>query len=227
VEIQHREMIACAVVRQTQALHEDFAIVSIHPLPHNAMQFGPVREVIREFLEDHMGARVRDIQPTHLGQALLQFVHNYDRDSLVNNSPHPYDDVEFSLVRHNQGINWRAMNFNRECWLMLMGFPLNYWNNEAIQSALASFGRVILWKNDRSHLARLIVRARVTELEDVPYFILITEGEEFHGESWTVQCKILGQQLLGVQPVDEEPISLLPINGLPPLFDFIGLGQPG
>jgi hypothetical protein len=58
VEIQHREMMARAVIRQTQALHEDFAIVSVHPLPHNAMQFGPVREVVREFLEDHMGARV-------------------------------------------------------------------------------------------------------------------------------------------------------------------------
>jgi hypothetical protein len=123
---------ARAVVRQTQALHEDFAIVSVHPLPHNAMQFGPVREVVREFLEDHMGARVRDIQPTHLGQALVQFVHIYDWDSLVNNSSHPYGDVEFSLVRHNQGRNWWAMNFNRECWLMLMSFPLDYWNNEAI-----------------------------------------------------------------------------------------------
>jgi hypothetical protein len=144
VEIQHREMMARAVVRQTQALHEDFAIVSVHPLPHNAMQFRPVREVVREFLDDHMGAKVRDIQPTHLGQALVQFVHIHDRDSLVNNSLHPYDDVEFSLVRHNQGRNWQALNFNRECWLMLMGFPLDYWNNEAIQSVLASFGRVIL-----------------------------------------------------------------------------------
>jgi hypothetical protein len=105
VEIQHREMMAHVVVRQTQTMHEDFAVVSVHPVPHNAMQFEPVREVVREFLEDHMGARVYDIQSTHLGQALVQFVHIHHRDYLVNNSPHPYGDVDFSLVRHNQGRN--------------------------------------------------------------------------------------------------------------------------
>jgi hypothetical protein len=42
-----------------------------------------------------------------------------------------------------------------------------------------------------------------------------------------VQCEILEQQLLGAQPVDEEPIPQLPINGQPSLFDFIGLRQPG
>jgi hypothetical protein len=24
------------------------------------------------------------------------------------------------------------MNFNKDCWLMLMGFPLDYWNEEDI-----------------------------------------------------------------------------------------------
>jgi hypothetical protein len=108
-------------------------------------------------------------------------------------------------------------------------FPLDYWNNEAIQNTLASFGRVILWENDRRHLARLLVRARVTNLQDVPHFILIIDGEEFHGESWMVQCEILEQHMLGGggQPTDEEPVPQLPINGQPPMFDFIRLGHPG
>jgi hypothetical protein len=50
--------------------------------------------------------RVRDIQPTHLGQALVQFVHAHDKDCMVNNSLHPYGGgVNFHLVRYNQGIN--------------------------------------------------------------------------------------------------------------------------
>jgi hypothetical protein len=70
---------------------------------------------VHEFLDDHMNIHIREIQPTYLGKALVRFVHAHDRDMLVNNSPYPYGDVEFSLVRHNQGRNWRAMFFNREC----------------------------------------------------------------------------------------------------------------
>jgi hypothetical protein len=69
---------------------------------------------------------------------------------------------------------------------MLMGFPLDHWNHECIQSAVSSFGRVLLWENDRRNLARLLVRARVTDLQDVPHFIILTESKGFQGESWTI-----------------------------------------
>jgi hypothetical protein len=193
LEIQHREVMARAVVQHHQATHEDFAIVSFNPLPANTLHFPAVHEVVHEYLEEHMNVQIRDIQPSHLGQALVRFVHVHDRDSLVNNSPHPYGEVNFNLVRHNQGRNWRAMNFNRDCWLMLLGFPLDHWNNVSIQSAIASFGKVVIWENDRTNLARLLVRAQVTDLQDVPHFIVLSESEGFLGHSWTVQCKILEQ----------------------------------
>lgn len=53
-------------------------------------------------------------------------------------------------------------------------------------------------------MARIIIRARVTELDDVPQFILLTENEGFQDLSWTVQCEILQQQLLGALPADED-----------------------
>jgi hypothetical protein len=150
------------VVQHLQTTHEDFGIVSINLLPANALHFSTVHEVVPEYLEEHMDVHVRDIQPTHLGQALVHFVHIHDRDSMVNGSPHPYRGVNFSLVHHNQGRNWHAMNFNREGWLMLLGFQLDHWNNGSIHSVIASFGRIILWENDRNNLARLMVRATVT-----------------------------------------------------------------
>jgi hypothetical protein len=69
---------------------------------------------------------------------------------------------------------------------MLLGFPLDYWNNDNIQSTLASSARMLMWENDRDHLARLMVRARVTDLQDVPYFLVLIEAEGFQGESWMV-----------------------------------------
>jgi hypothetical protein len=109
---------------------------------------------------------------------------------------------------------------------MLLGFPLDYWTHESIQSAIGAFGRVVLWENDKNHLARLLVRARVTDLQEVPHFIVLTDAEGFNGESWTVQCEILEQELLGQLLPNEEPVPAVPDNGQQPLFDFLGLGQP-
>jgi hypothetical protein len=42
---------------------------------------------------------------------------------------------------------------------------------------IASFGRIILWENDMHNLARLMVHARVTDLQDVPHFLVLTDVE--------------------------------------------------
>jgi hypothetical protein len=69
---------------------------------------------------------------------------------------------------------------------MLMGFPLDHWNSDSIQSAIGFFGQLLLWENDRAHLDRLIVKSRVIELEGVPHFIVLFEAKGFQGESCTV-----------------------------------------
>jgi hypothetical protein len=173
----------------------------------------------------HVG--IRDIQPTHLGQALVRFDNIFYRDMPVNNSPHPNGGVNFQVVHHNATNNWRAIQFNQECWLMFLGFPLDYWSNDNIQNALGCFGRMIMWENDRDHLALLMVRARVTDLREVPYFLVLTEAKGFQGESWTVQVEIVEQEMLGALSTDEEPVPVLHENGQPLMFDFFGLGQQG
>jgi hypothetical protein len=66
MEVQHCELMVRAVMRHAPPTHEDFAIVSINPLPDNVLQFVAVHEVVHEFLDEHMNVRIRDIQPTHL-----------------------------------------------------------------------------------------------------------------------------------------------------------------
>jgi hypothetical protein len=88
LNIPHREMMSKAIVRRAPRNHEDFAIVSLHPLPLNApMQFPAVQEVMFEFLEEHLHVESRECQHTHLGQALVRFGNAHIRDILVNQSP--------------------------------------------------------------------------------------------------------------------------------------------
>ena len=81
------------------------AIVTIDPLPNNALHFPMVREVLEEFLirERHLG--ISDVQPSHLGQVLVCFNSLVDRDSMVINIPHQMGDVNVTFTRHNQGRN--------------------------------------------------------------------------------------------------------------------------
>jgi hypothetical protein len=65
LQVQHREMMVRAVAHRPQAAHEDYGIVTIHPLPDNALQFAAVREVVQEFLEENMNIMIWDIQHTH------------------------------------------------------------------------------------------------------------------------------------------------------------------
>jgi hypothetical protein len=96
--------------------------------------------------------------------------------------------------------------FNRECWLMLLGFPLDYRSSEYLHATIGSFGRLILWEEDRHNVTRTLLRVRVTSLEEVPQFIVFSKAEGFIGASWTMQCEIIQQNMLGGQPQDEDPV---------------------
>lgn len=186
--------------------HEDWAIVIIEPFPQHLVIFANTRDAIRDFLVINQDIRFRDIQRTHLGQALVRFESVYDRDNLVNIGPHQFGDVQLTFHRHDHGRNFRALNFNRECWLILVGFPLDCWAQGHVESAIVPFGRLTFWEEDRGNMARLLVRARVADLVDVPQFIVLTDGEGFQGFSWTIQVKIMQQELMGALPQDEDPI---------------------
>lgn len=107
---------------------------------------------------------------------------------------------------------------------MLLGSPLDYWHRKNIEAAIATFDRLLVWEGDERYLARIIIKVRVLSLQEVPRFIVISDGEGFVGESWTVQCEILMQDMLGYIPQDEDPVPDIP-NDQEPLFDFFGFGQ--
>jgi hypothetical protein len=109
---------------------------------------------------------------------------------------------------------------------MLLGFPLDYRSSEYLQATIGSFGRLILWEEDRHNVTRTLLRVRVMSLEEVSQFIVFSEAEGFIGDSWTVQCEIIQQNMLGGQPQDEDPALEAPKDGQQLPLAFFGLSQP-
>ena len=148
----------------------------------------------------------REIQPCPSGEACVQFRHVRDRDRLIRHSPHPLGDVFISFIPHNKGRNWRRLHFNRTCWLLFVGVPFDYCNTEDIVAAIAKWGRIISWEKEDALRGKILVKARVTELIDIPKSIRWSEGECFEEESWTSSVEVLLEEMLGGGPADEDPI---------------------
>lgn len=71
VDLPKREFMCRAVATmRPPPTNEDLAIVSFDPLPGNVLNFGAVRNIVREFLIGRC-INLRDILPCHLGQAYL------------------------------------------------------------------------------------------------------------------------------------------------------------
>lgn len=72
---------------------------------------------------------------------------------------------------------------------------------------------------------RLLVRARVNDLQKLPQFIVYSDPDTLNDDSWTIQCELLLHHP-HEGPPQEDPIpeDVNFENGMP--FDFFGLGQP-
>nr|TKW20953.1 hypothetical protein SEVIR_4G194400v2 [Setaria viridis] len=201
----------------------DVAIAKIEPLPQLQVSFQSIRELLDDFLRNHKGLALHSIQPCPYGQAYVRFHFVHDKDFLIGGGQHQYGQYRISFSDHNRGWNNRLTTMNCEAWVMLLGLNIDYWTKSDIEKAVAVFGRLLVWEEDPNNLARVIVKVRVVDLTEIPWFLVCSEGEDFEGNSWTVQCEILQYRLLGVGPEDE---NQPPDEVDPHMFDFFGYGQP-
>nr|TKW37264.1 hypothetical protein SEVIR_1G036261v2 [Setaria viridis] len=180
VLVQGRPKLSRVVIPRVVPSNEDLAIVTVNNFPPGEIPFADVRNSILGLLEGQYELCVMDVQRSsfHRAQAYVRMNRVTDRDALIHHSPHQFQGLNMEVVAHNRGPNARRVLFNWECWLMLIGFPMDSRNVDDIRDAIKAFGRV-------------------TELEDVPHYIILSEGDDFEGVSLTVQCEIIQQNPVG------------------------------
>jgi hypothetical protein len=125
LQIEGRIDVQLVVLPRRARRHEEYAIATIAPMPPGQVHFANVRDVLEEFFQTVARVGIRDIQKCPFGQAYIQYAHMRDRDRLVSSSPHVFQDITISFAKHNEGVNWRRFDMNIECWIMLVGPPLD------------------------------------------------------------------------------------------------------
>lgn len=83
-------------------------------MPDLQVPFANIREILGEFIRDVKHLGFSEITPCPFGQACVKLNSPFDRDALVNQSPHAFGDVHVIFQKHNQGINWRGLAMNGE-----------------------------------------------------------------------------------------------------------------
>lgn len=109
---------------------------------------------------------------------------------------------------------------------MLLGLDFNLWTQPLLEKAVFSFGQLLIWEEDHFYMSRAIIKVRVSDLDEIPWFFVFSEGTDFESDSWTVQCEVLHIRMLGSAAQDED---------LPPgdddfdpnNFFYYGFGQFG
>ncbi|KAM0871917.1 hypothetical protein ACQ4PT_039073 [Festuca glaucescens] len=195
------------------AKNEDVAIATINPTFPGELPFTATQMFLRSFLEDELGFSMDMSQRCPIGSTYIRVSSPSDRDWLVNHSPHQLQGREVSFVEHNRGINCHAFTYNRECWIMLLAFPSDLWTDEHIRGAVKDFGALISWDKEVSTYGALIAKVRVVDLHFIPHSCVVSSGNEWSAESWSIPIFILSQRLLGGLPADEE---LPPADGSTP-----------
>lgn len=170
-KIQHiagRVGVKRVVVSRKPRLHEQYTIATIAPFPQGQVHFGNVREVLEEYLNEVAEVGFQSIQECPFGAAYVQFTNVSDRERLIHSSPNAFGDVNISFCKHDEGPNWRATNFNRDAWVLMVGPPLDHMNTEDLNACFHDIGTLLLWERDPNKKGRVVAKVRVTNLEEIP-----------------------------------------------------------
>jgi hypothetical protein len=181
-------------------------------------------EVFTILARDH-GAPVTFPRVYPLGVSLVRFASAIVRDRLINTSPHTLDsdeEIAFSVIRHDEGLNRRSPIFQHEAWIMFLMFPLDFQTTYYVNKAVSLFGKLLLWHNPRVNKVRVIVKVLIKDLALVPFSLLMTQAGNLFGAeggSWSIPVYILDGRAVAPEAVGNEDV-VPPMNATPHPYEL-------
>lgn len=193
--------------------HEDYAIVSIDPMPAEVNALRPTLDLVVQFLEHNQQVKVESHHLSPLGLGLIRLRSVLQRDQLVRNSPLNFGGQIVTIVNHDEGINSRFCPYIRLAWIMFLAFPLDFQKDLYVNAAVAPYGRVLAWyTNDNK--SRVLARVLLLSPNRVPRSLVVSRGSVMGGigRSWSVPVYLLNGNFPDEFQREEDPV---PFDGEP------------
>ncbi|KAM0890836.1 hypothetical protein ACQ4PT_026776 [Festuca glaucescens] len=198
--------------------HEEYAIIVVIPELDDIDKEEALAEVCTILNRDHNAPVTGRVYSIGIG--LVRFESAAIRDHLIETGPHTMDRDEihmFSVVRHDEGLNMRSPVFEREAWVLMLNFPLDYQTNYYVNKAVSLFGKIELWHNPRLDMTRVLVKVLIKSLRLVPFSLVVTRGANQFGvlgRSWSVPIYVLHGRTVNPQLIGNED-QVPPMNASP------------
>ncbi|CAO2165702.1 unnamed protein product [Urochloa humidicola] len=183
-----------------EAHNEDLAIAFFTPAV-SKQDFDVMAVALKDFFANSFGTHLLQVQPSPIGDAFVRFMSPVERERFLGRIIRFSPDYQLSFIKHDAGVNVRMRDLDREVWLMVMLFPEDARNNNAISKALAGFGLLRYWYDTDNH-ARIVVKVHLHDEAQIPHDIVVSAGLEPRVRSWT--CPIFVLKRSGVQVLGDE-----------------------
>lgn len=170
------------------------------------------------FLEHDFPVWVVSAFPSPLGLGRFQFEDTTQRENLLDASPLNFGQWVITVRRHDEARNFRSCAYIRQCWIMLLGFPLDFQSVDFVRASVAPFGRFLRWY-EGPNKSRLLAKCLILSPDCVPRNVVVSHGTTLGGSdrSWSVPVYMLNGQFPDGFPADEDPVPFdgnpHPVNG--------------
>ena len=153
---------------------DDWAIATLTPeiAPGD---FNLTIDTIVEHLQQ-LGLEVRSTSRCAMGTTLVRFVTVTDRDAAIELSPMYIGESVLRFVAQDQGINRRATLLTHDVWIMLLNLPQEFWDFENIVKAFVPYGRCLVWNEDQTNRARVLVKIRAYNVDTLPMSLVVLKN---------------------------------------------------
>jgi hypothetical protein len=218
------------VVGDPPLQHEEYGIIVVTPEIADIDKEAALAEVCAIFERD-LHAPVTG-QVYSLGVGLVCFSSPAIRDQIIVSGPHVMDRDEehvFSVVRHDEGLNMRSPMFEREAWVLMLNFPLDYQTNYYVNKAVSLFGRMDLWHNPRRDMTKVLVKVLIRSMRLVPFSLVVSRVANVFGalgRSWSIPVYVLHDRNVNPEVVgDEDPVPPLNASPHPYALPYLTIAQ--
>ncbi|CAO2148629.1 unnamed protein product [Urochloa humidicola] len=176
--------------------NEDLAIALTTP-PVDKEDFHQMAYALHLFLRDEHHVRNPEIQQCPMGEAFVRFGCPLERLKFLKSLPLQFGQYLVRFIKHDEGDNARAIDMDREVWLMLLCYPNDFRDDSEIDKAIAGFA-ILKHIHRSSNASHVVIKALVNKEDDIPDDIVVSPGDSPRAPSWTVPIFLLHAEDLAV-----------------------------
>lgn len=195
------------------ATNEDLAIAMLVSAVAKE-DFSLMAAALRDYFINTHRVLLREVQPCVMVDAFVKFGSTVERGRFLDGIYQVTPEYQLHFVKHDEGINARYHDADREAWVMLLNYLEDAKSNSLVAKAVADFGLFRYW-HDTNYLARIVVRVLLKDDAQIPHDVTVSVGMLPHLRSSTCPVFALKRKNVTVLPDEDELPDVGPLHPLP------------